>query len=279
MKSDETPRPETPEPEQSPGTELVPVGDDIGALVGRAAADDGTDARTRAGLIGRAAAALARSARAAGLRSAAGGRWLTDVFVDEVAPRIQVRDLETLARHHGGLTGEELADALVRNASRSTTAVGAAGGALAAVQFTAPPLLLTAPAQLAAEALVVAAVEVKLTAELHEVYGRPAAGTGLRRTAGHLTAWAQRRGIDPADVGRSATLALGAAAKAALRRRLLALMGRHLTTLGPYLSGAAAGGAVNRTATLALARAVREDLRTGPPAVERGGRAVSAGER
>ncbi|GAB3901918.1 hypothetical protein GCM10027612_66150 [Microbispora bryophytorum subsp. camponoti] len=38
-------------------------------------------------------------------------------------------------------------------------------------------------------------------------------------------------------------------------------LGRHLTTLGPFLTGAVAGGALNRAATRKLAVAVRADLR------------------
>ncbi|MDA8371696.1 MAG: hypothetical protein M0026_17780 [Nocardiopsaceae bacterium] len=241
---------------------MVPAGtEDMGELVGRIITDDGTDPKRRAGLLGRLARALATSARAAGGKGAAGGRWITDVFAHEIAPRIPMRDRETLIRHYKGLEGEELADALVRNAAHATTTVGAAGGALAAVQFSAPPLLLTAPAQITAETLVVAAIEVKLVGELHEVYGAPAPGTMLQRTSGYLSSWVKKRGIDPLEAAQSLTVALGAAAKAALRKRLMRLMGRHLTTLGPYLTGAIAGGTLNRSATRALAASVRADLR------------------
>ncbi|WP_017540575.1 hypothetical protein [Nocardiopsis halophila] len=264
------------EPDGRPGADLVPAGrEDVGELVGAIVADDGADPRRRAGLIARLARALSQGARAAGVRGAAGGRWLTDVFADEIAPRIPVRDLDTLARHHKGLTGDELADILVRNAANTTTAVGAAGGALAAAQFTAPPLLLTAPAQLVAETVVVAAVEVKLIGELHEVYGAGATGGAVRRHAGYVQSWAYRRGIDPMSASESLTAALGAAAKVALRKRLMRVLGRHLTTLGPYLTGAVAGGALNRTATVALARAVRADL--AKTAVARGRRTGALG--
>ncbi|WP_243742611.1 hypothetical protein [Actinorugispora endophytica] len=246
-----------------PGTGLVPVGDaEVGELVTRLVADDGTDKEGRARLLGRLSAALARSARTAGARSLAGGRWLTDLFTEEIAPRIPVRDRETLVRHHKGLEGEELADALERTATNATTAVGAAGGALAAVQFTAPPLLLTVPAQIVAETVVVAAIEVKLIGELHEVYGAPARGGSLQRTSGYLLSWARRRGINPAQMTESLTVALGSAAKTALRNRLMKLLGRHVTTLGPYLTGAVAGGTLNRVGTRGMAKAVRADLRS-----------------
>ena len=50
--------------------------------------------------------------------------WVTDA-VTRVAPHIQVRDLDTLRAHHGGLEGDELAERLIRNASRVTTGIGA----------------------------------------------------------------------------------------------------------------------------------------------------------
>ncbi|RNL85001.1 hypothetical protein [Halostreptopolyspora alba] len=230
---------------------------DVGELVGRIVDEGGNGS----GLLTRLPRALTRSARAAGVKGVAGGRWLTDLFTDDIAPRIPVRDLEALRQHHDGLDGEELADTLVRNASVATAAVGAAGGALGAVQMAAPPLLLTAPAKLVAEAVVVAAIEVKLIGELHEVYRERPAGSGLQRGSGYLAAWVTKRGLERVQTGTSLTAVLGAAAKAELRNRLMRVMGRHLSTLGPYLTGAAAGGALNRAATVALARSVRADLR------------------
>lgn len=245
--------------------------EDTGVLVGRivggsfpGGSEEGArapGAGERGRLLADLAAALADSGRAARRRGVAGGRWITELFTEEIGPRIPVRDRATLVRHHGGLEGEELADALVRNAVRATTGVGAAGGALAAVQMAAPPLLLTAPAKLVAETLVVAAVEVKLIGELHEVYGA-APGSGLlRRNTGYLASWAHKRGVDPTSPEDALLVVAGVAAKTALRRRLLRLLGRHLTTFGPYLTGALAGGALNRAATTALARTIRADLR------------------
>ncbi|MBB6001269.1 hypothetical protein [Streptomonospora salina] len=265
-----------------PGGEIAVVGgEDIGALVGAILDEDPADSRRRAGLLRRLAAELAARARSARSTGAARGRWLADVFANEIAPRIPVRDRATLLAHYRGLEGEELADALVRSATRATTAVGAAGGALAAVQFTAPPLLLTAPAQLVAETVVVASVEVKLIAELHEVYGAPVSGSTLQRTTGYLGAWARKRGIDPVNAPEALPATLGAAARTALQRRLMRLLGRHMTTLGPYLTGAVAGGTLNRAATRGLAASVRADLRarglSAPTDAGLGGRAA-AGE-
>ncbi|GAA2414600.1 hypothetical protein GCM10010191_25790 [Actinomadura vinacea] len=242
--------------------DLVPESADgsaeIGELIGRLSGGEDLDRETRGRLLGRLARLLGQHARKAGAAGVARGRWLTELLV-AAAPHIPVRDLETLSEHHHGLTGEELADNVVRVATNATTAVGAAAGTLAAAEFAAPPLLLTAPAQLAAETLVVAAIEVKMIAELHEVYGVRVDGSGATRGAAFLTSWAKQRGINPLEAG-SFTSALGSAAKSALRKRLLRALGRSMTTLGPFLTGAAAGAALNRAATKGLAAAVRKDL-------------------
>lgn len=232
---------------------------ELGELIGRLTADEDMDRETRGRLLGRLARLLGQSARKVGAAGVGRGRWLADLLV-EVAPHITIRDLETLQAHHHGLLGEQLADRVVKVAGNTTTAIGAAGGALAAVEFAAPPLLLTAPAQLAAETLVVAAVEVKMIAELHEVYGVRVQGTGTTRGAAFVTSWARQRGINPLETG-SLTSALGTAAKSALRKRMLRTFGRSLGTMGPFLTGAAAGAALNRSATRALATKVRNDLR------------------
>src|SRR5262245_8348997 len=65
-------------------------------------------------------------------------QWIADV-VGDVAPHLQVRDLETLRRHYDGLDGEQLAERLVRNASRVTAGIGAAGGGVAAIEWVATP--------------------------------------------------------------------------------------------------------------------------------------------
>lgn len=232
---------------------------EIARLVGRLTGDQGMDRATRGRLLGRLARLLGDGARRAGVGGLRGGRWLADLMA-EIAPHIPMRDAQTLSVHHHGLTGERLADNLVRVAANSTTAVGAAGGALSAVHFTAPPLLLTAPARPAAETVAIAAIEVKLIAELHAVYGVQAPGASPARAAAFLTAWAKQRGVNPLQAG-SVTGALGSATRSALRKRLLRTMGRNTATLGPFLTGAAAGATLNRAATRRLAEEIRKDLR------------------
>ena len=180
----------------------------------------------------------------------------------DVAPRVPVRDRETLQRHHPGLVDDELAAALVAAAVRATGTVGAAGGAVAAVQWSAPPTLVSVPVQIAAETLAVAAVEIKLIAELHEVYRvLPAGGRGQRATA-YVLAWARRRGVDPLDPA-ALRMVLGVSARREVGRRVARRAGLNLATLGPLMAGALAGSMVNRRETKRLAEHVLSDLRRG----------------
>jgi hypothetical protein len=233
--------------------------EDVAGIVARVSAEDTLNRRERASLLGRLARALAASAREAGGAGVASGRWLTDLVVD-VAPHLPVRDLPTLRAHYRGLSGDALAEALIATASRSTAAVGAAGGALASVEFAAPPTLLSAPVQVAAETLAVVAIEIKLVAELHEVYGRAPVGTSVQRAAAYLGAWGRRRGIDPFAGPAGLTTVISGAARRELRQRVLRRAGRNLTTLGPFLTGAVAGAELNRRETRRLGERVQRDL-------------------
>jgi hypothetical protein len=234
------------------------VGDLVARVTG-STGDDDASRRERARDLGRLSTALVASARRAGRASVLGGSWLVDVMLDTV-PRIPIRDAAALRAQHPGLSDDDLAQTLISGAAKVTATVGAAGGALAAVEWTAPPALLTAPVQIAAETLVVATIEVKLIAELHEVYGLPMTGSLGRRGQAYLLAWTQRRGIDPLTPS-ALTVSIGASAKRALRNRLIRRAGRNLTTLGPLMSGAVAGSMVNHRETRRLGETVRDDLR------------------
>jgi hypothetical protein len=222
--------------------------DDLRGVVARLADDEPLDRRTRAGLVGRLAVLLAGQSRR-----------LVDVVID-VAPHVPIRDLATLRAHHRGLTDDALAQALIANATRVTGAIGAAGGMLSTLEMAAPPLLLSAPIQVAAETLAVVAVELKLVAELHEVYGQPAVGTPAVRTAAYLGAWTRRRALEP-NPGRPALVStLNGAARRELRRRLLRRAGTNMTTVVPFLAGAVAGGSLNSRETKRLAERISRDL-------------------
>ena len=64
-----------------------------------------------------------RSAQHAGVKAVASGRWLADIVI-QTGGHIPVRDLDTLIDHYDGKQGPALAEALVRNASRTSGAVG-----------------------------------------------------------------------------------------------------------------------------------------------------------
>ena len=214
--------------------------------------------------------ALATSAvRAAGGRAAMSATWLAETML-ELAPRIPVRDRATLRAHHPGLNDDALADALIRTATRATAAVGAAAGALASAEELAPPAWLALPLELVVETLAVAAIEMKLGAELHETLGHPISGSVTDRAVAVARSWAEERGVTPAAMlkGKGVANSLGRGARneliRLLRRRLMRRLGRNLSTLAPLLIGAVAGAAVNRRATRNVGEAVARDLRSRP---------------
>jgi hypothetical protein len=204
-------------------------------------------------------AVVAARARRAGATAVTSGRMLADLLVD-AAPHIPVRDLDTLVQHHGGASGEALADALTRNAARTTAGIGAAGGAVAAAEWAAMPLLVMVPLEVVVETLAVAAVEVKLVAELHAVYGVPVAGSGAQRAVSFTGSWASRRGIDPLAPWTIPNV-MGIAGRNVVGKRLLVRFSRNLGTIIPFLVGAAVGARVNWSETTRLGASMREDLR------------------
>lgn len=208
--------------------------------------------------------ALTTSARQAGAVAVANGRWLAEWLIDN-APRIPVRDRAALEAHYGR-RGHELAAEVVRSASRASAAVGATAGVVVAAEQLAPPAWLAIPMELMAETVAVATIELKLVAELHEVYERPLPTSPGERSVALVQAWAERRGITPATLARRGGFrdALGRGARAEairlVRRRLAGRLGRSLSSLVPLLAGAVAGAEVNRRATKSLGEAVARDL-------------------
>ncbi|MFE7752465.1 hypothetical protein [Streptomyces sp. NPDC057428] len=192
------------------------------------------------------------------LRSRASVRAALGMVADRIidtAPRVPVRDLATLRGQFPGLGPEELADKLVAGACNATATVGAGIGA--AAMMPVPPAML---AELAAEITGVAAVEMKLVAELHEVYGRRPPGNLGQRSTAYLTSWTEERGI---DVSRPTTLnaALGGQMKRELRQQIMKRTVRDLPNLIPFMIGAVVGAMMNRRDTRKLADRVRDDLR------------------
>jgi len=252
-------RDRAPDAEPAPGELARRV--EVGELVGRLS-DEELTTRQRSRALAELTRLLGGAVRAAGAGALVSGRLLTDL-VQQVAPHLSVRDLETLSAHHDGLVGEQLAEQLVRAASRSTAAIGAAGGALTALQSAAPPTLLAMPVELLAETLAIVSVELRLTAELHVAFGRAPLAPMPQVASAYLTSWASRRAVDPA-AGVTLGTVLGVAARQQLRRRLTRRLARNLSMLAPLLAGAVAGAELNRRETRSLGAALIEDLR-GPP--------------
>ncbi|AWI31429.1 hypothetical protein [Streptomyces tirandamycinicus] len=173
----------------------------------------------------------------------------------EYAPRIPVRDLTTLRAQFPGLGPEQIADKLVAGAAKGTSTVGAGIGA--AAMLPVPPAL---PAELATEIIGVAVIELKLIAELHEVYGRRPPGNLGERSAAYLGSWSEERGIDVSDPA-TINAALGGRMKRELRQQIMKRTVRNLPNLMPFMIGAAVGAVMNRRDTRKLAERIRKDLR------------------
>lgn len=243
----------------SPPDRAADPTEDVRSVIGRLLSGEANDRKTHAHLLRRLAVAITASARKAGAAGIGSGRWLTDIVVD-VAPHVPVRDAATLSDHYGGLRGDALAAALVTTAARATGAVGVAGGLVASIEIAAPPLLLSTPWQVAAETIAVVAIELKLVAELHEVYGQPAVGTTAVKTAAYLGAWTRRRALQPGTGRPGLVFTLHGAGRRELRRRVFRRAGTNLTTVVPFLAGAVAGGSLNSRETKRLAEQISRDL-------------------
>lgn len=191
------------------------------------------------------------------------GAFLSDLLSSAV-PRLPIRDRERLRQAYPGATDDEIADALVARAARLTAGIGAATGGLSAIQWLATPSLIVLPVELGTETVLVAAVEVVLLGELHELYGRAPHGDGRARAGAYLSSWSAQRAIDAA-AGPGLVSVLGTAGLHALRRRLSRKVARSVPSAAPFFLGAALGGRGNRKATEALARRVLTDLQTGQP--------------
>ncbi|MEU7413936.1 hypothetical protein AB0B40_32320 [Streptomyces sp. NPDC042638] len=235
------------------GASLVPAadGEDPSAPARRTA----PVARRRAAVMREKTRDLAREgARRGGSRARAGLAYLADRIID-IAPRVPVRDLASLRRQFPGLGPEELADKLVAGAAAGTSTVGAGIGA--AAMLPVPPAM---PTELAAEITGVAAIELKLIAELHEVYGVRPPGNLKTRSAAYLSSWSGERGIDVMKPSSYDT-ALGGRMKRELRQQIMKRMVRDLPNLMPFMVGAAVGAVMNRRDTKRLAARIRADLR------------------
>ncbi len=204
-------------------------------------------------VAGRGTRAVQRQVGAARRGAGSGTNWLA-AHVMTMAPRLRVRNHAALRQQFPGRSADQIADALIEGASRASAAAGGAVGVWAAL-----PTLPAFPAEVAAETLVLVGIEIKLIAELHEAYGTPATGNVAERMSAYVAAWAHRRGVYMIPGG--VVLATGSPLARLLRRRLAARAGRSAFSLGPLLTGAAAGAYLNSRETRRLGQDVRHDLR------------------
>ena len=211
-------------------------------------------AGTAGGTVARTTGGARKRAGSAGRGVTSGLSWLTAQVV-AMGPRLKIRDQATLRAQFPGRTDDDIAGLLVERAARATATVGGATGAAAAL-----PVLPAFPVEVAAETLAVVGIEIKLLAELHEIYGLPASGSAADRARAYVGAWASRRGVYQVDGGL--LLIAGSPLARQLTRRLAARVRRSAFSLSPLLTGALAGALLNRRETRRLGRQIRDDLRS-----------------
>jgi hypothetical protein len=179
--------------------------------------------------------------------------WLTGQVM-EMAPRLKIRDTKTLHAKFPDKTDDEIAEQLIGNAMRASAAVGGATGMWAVL-----PTLPTFPAEIAAETLAITGIEIKLVAELHEVYGMGVTGTVSERGRAYIASWAHRRGVYMVPGGL--LLVGGSPLAGQVRRRLAARVRRSTFSLAPLFTGAVAGAMINSRETKKLGDQILDDLR------------------
>jgi hypothetical protein len=232
------------------GTEAVRRGGNA-ARTGGGLARRGADTTT--GTVARGAGNARRGAGSAGRGVTSGLNWLSRQVV-AMGPRLKIRDQATLRARFPGRSDDEIAGLLVERAARATATVGGATGAWAAL-----PAVPAFPAEVAAETLAVVGIEIKLVAELHEIYGMPATGSATDRARSYVGSWASRRGVYQVDGGL--LLIAGSPLARQLTRRLAGRVRRSVFSLSPLLTGAVAGALLNRRETKRFGRQIRDDLR------------------
>ena len=136
-----------------------------------------------------------------------------------MAPRVRVRNQATLRAQFPGLSTEDTADALITGAARASATVGGAVGAWATL-----PVLPAFPVEIVTETLALIGIEIKLIAELHELYGMPATGNVVDRATAYVGSWAHRRGV-LAVAPAGLIMVAGSPLARRLRRRLYGRVG------------------------------------------------------
>ncbi|MBR7828000.1 hypothetical protein KDK95_16915 [Actinospica sp. MGRD01-02] len=174
-----------------------------------------------------------------------------------LAPRPHARNAERLRTTYPGMAPDEIAESLVADASRVSAAVGAVAGFCALA-----PLPLGAPIAAFGHSTAASALRVRLTAELHEVYGLPNPSPVNAGTTGYVAQWAARDEQQPDLVVRTVP-----AVAWAVVRTLPRSIRKRLTSPRTLLaSTAVAAGLRSGRRTRKYGESLRRDLRKDPSA-------------
>lgn len=185
-------------------------------------------------------------------------RGITSEALIALIPK--VRDRAALETEFQGRDREAIAGDLIRRAVRSSGRVGIGGGMLASAEFLAPQSWFGIPAQVAAEAVAVALVEIKLTAELHNLYGLVDGTSVKEHGALWVTAWAKGSAVT-VHSSRDLITAVTKLGQTQVKRRLARRARQNLTSLFPMMTGAAIARWANRRQTKKFARAMHASIK------------------
>ena len=151
----------------------------------------------------------------------------------------------------------------MRGANAAVAAVGIAGGVAAFSSRKVPAWWVAIPVTIASEAVLIAGIEAKLIAELHEVYGVPLRPGSRTKGAAVLAEWAARRDVDPLDP-RSLRVLAGLAVRQRGARAAASSAGKvgRKAAVGSAVFGGVAGASAHRRKLTELADELRTELRT-----------------
>ena len=178
-----------------------------------------------------------------------------------IAPRLPIRDRSTLEDHLKLRDPERMAHAIVKNAANATAVAGSIGGFLVITSRTGPGLILSIPLRVATETLVVAAIELKMIGELHEIYDQPLEGSATQRGTTALKLWASYRGLDVTDTGGIFQTVTEIARRPTTRRAAASVTGKALGGRGLRLGAGVVGAIENHKSSMSLGDQVRAELR------------------
>ncbi|MBR7836904.1 hypothetical protein KDL01_26740 [Actinospica durhamensis] len=179
--------------------------------------------------------------------------------LSSVVPRTHARTLPQLRAAYPGLAPDELAGRLVADATRTSTAVGAALACAAFAPIPASATLITA-----GESATTSALRVRLTAELHAAYGLLDPSPVNEGKTGHLAQWAARD-----SRGMAMSLAALPAVALTLTRALPKKLRQRARLRTLFTASAVSAGLHSGRATRQYGEALRRDLSADPTAWSR----------